>query len=130
MTAASTTTRKSTSRTAKAEQARAKLQAVPSETPKATPSATGRSATGDNGGGRKPKAQSQPKPATQPKQAKPTLGPSGYRAKFGLDDHAMLVALRADAAELTKGLSDADILGRIGWAVTSKSAIAKLRASA
>lgn len=114
--AAATTTRRSTSRTAKAEQARARLAAAPkpSETPKAAA---------------KPAAKSQPKPKPQP------LGPTGYRLKFGLADGDMLKAIREyagshdDLKAVTKW-DDAKVLAAIGWATSLAGALAKLRKAA
>lgn len=125
-----TTARKRPSRAAAAA---AKLAAAPQPDPGAT--SHGRSATGDNGGGRKPKAQpkpkasEQPKAKAQPKPKKPALGTSGYRSKYGVSDAEILKGIRTELGDDVKGMSDEQILAVIGWALTVKSGVAKVRAA-
>lgn len=99
---------------------------------------TGRTTTGDNGGGhnlinkgKKPKSAAEPTPTPAEKAKKTTLGPSGYRQKYGTTDEAIVKAIRDDAEanewELT--LNDGELLAVIGWAYTPKSAVVKVRAS-
>jgi hypothetical protein len=97
---------------------------------------TGRTTTGDNGGGhnltnkgKKPEPAAKATPTPTPPVAK-ALGPSGYRQKHGTTDEAIVEAIRDDAKanewELT--LSDGELLAVIAWAYTPRSAIAKVRA--
>lgn len=123
-------------RPSRAAAAAAKLAAAPQPTPEPQTdhvvTSHGRSATGDNGGGRKPKAakpSETPKPKAQPKAKKPVLGQSGYRAKYGVSDAEILKGIRAELGDDVKGMSDEQILAVIGWALTVKSGVAKVRAS-
>lgn len=64
----------------------------------------------------------------QPKAAstkKAPMGPSGYRIKFGSSDQLVMDAVRAQWPTIT--FDDDDILGSIGWAITPKTAVAKVR---
>lgn len=95
---------------------------------------TGRTTTGDNGGGHNlTNKGKKPQPAATP-TATPVakaLGPSGYRQKYGTTNEAIVKAIRDDAKanewELT--LSDGELLAVIGWTYTPWSAIAKVRSS-
>jgi hypothetical protein len=96
----------------------------------------GRTTTGDNGGGRQPAAvkAARVKAAASiiapAKSVTPTaMGPSGYRAEFGvLTDEQIVDAVRAsfDPSEFT--LTDEQIVGAIGWALTVKTAVTKVKA--
>lgn len=73
-------------------------------------------------GASKSAAKSQPKPKPKPQP----MGPSGYRLKFGSSDQLVMAAVREQWPTITFG--DDDILGAVGWAITPKTAIAKVRA--
>lgn len=97
---------------------------------------TGRTTTGDNGGGHNltnkgKKPQPAAKAAPAPAPVVEALGPSGYRQKYGTTDEAIVQAIRDDAVanewELT--LSDGELLAVIGWTYMPRSAIARVRAS-
>jgi len=95
---------------------------------------TGRAATGDNGGGRKPKSQpAKSAPAKpKPKPKAQTLGQSGYRQKFGLSDAAIVAAIRERVSRdkqlaVVGKWSDSRILAEIGWATSVDGAVKKLR---
>ena len=99
-------------------------------------SANGRTTTGDNGGGRQPatvKAARVKAAATRTVSATSvtatSMGPSGYRAEFGvLTDEQIVDAVRAslDLSEFT--LTDEQIVSAIGWALTVKTAVSKVKA--
>jgi hypothetical protein len=98
-------------------------------------SPTGRTTTGDNGGGRQPAAVKAARRAaasqtTPAKTVTPTaMGPSGYRAKFGvLTDEQIVDAVRAsfEPSELT--LTDEQIVSAIGWTLTVGTAVTKVKA--
>jgi hypothetical protein len=96
---------------------------------------TGRTTTGDNGGGRKPRATKAPaKQATTPTPAKKTgkalMGPSGYRVKYGTTDAAVFAAVREHGTKNEwPPFTDAELLALIGWAITPATAIRKVAAS-
>ena len=101
----------------------------------ATGSPTGRTTTGDNGGGRQPaavKAARMKAAATKNIPASVTataMGPSGYRARFGvLTDEQIVDAVRAsfEPGELT--LTDEQIVSAIGWTLTVGTAVTKVKA--
>lgn len=129
-----TPARRNTSHASRAASKR-RLVPVPDQQPDPGATSHGRPATGDNGGGRKPKAQpkpkasEQPKAKAQPKPKKPALGTSGYRAKYGVTDAEILKGIRAELGDDVKGMSDEQILAVIGWALTVKSGVAKVRAA-
>jgi len=57
------------------------------------------------------------------------MGPSGYRAEFGvLTDEQIVEAVRAsfEPSELT--LTDEQIVGAIGWTLTVRTAVTKVKA--
>src|ERR1700733_6781467 len=95
-------------------------------------SPTGRTTTGDNGGGRQPAAlkaarrgAGSPTPPVKTVTAT-AMGPSGYRAKFGvLTDEQIVDAVRAsfEPSELT--LTDEQIVSAIGWTLTVRPAVMK-----
>ena len=98
-------------------------------------SPTGRTTTGDNGGGRQPAAVKAARraAASQTTPAKTVtataMGPSGYRAKFGvLTDEQIVDAVRAsfEPSELT--LTDEQIVSAIGWTLTVRTAVMKVKA--
>lgn len=99
-------------------------------------SASGRTTTGDNGGGRQPGAvkaawvkAATSKTAPAKSMTATAMGPSGYRAEFGvLTDEQIVEAVRAsfEPSELT--LTDEQIVAAIGWALTVKTAITKVKA--
>ena len=98
--------------------------------------ASGRTTTGDNGGGRQPAAvkaararAATSKTAPASNAAATAMGPSGYRAEFGvLTDEQIVDAVRAslDLSEFT--LTDEQIVSAIGWALTVKTAVRKVEA--
>ena len=97
--------------------------------------ASGRTTTGDNGGGRQPAAVKAARKAAASRTAPPKtvtateMGPSGYRAEFGmLTDKQIIDAVRAsfDPGELT--LTDEQIVSAIGWTLTVKTAVMKVKA--
>jgi hypothetical protein len=98
-------------------------------------SPVGRTTTGDNGGGRQPADVKAARKAaasktTPPKSVTATeMGPSGYRAEFGiLTDEQIIDAVRAsfEPGELT--LTDEQIVSAIGWTLTVKTAVMKVKA--
>jgi len=108
-------------------------------TPTADPvivSANGRTTTGDNGGGRQPAAvkAARVKAATSraapAKSVTPTaMGPSGYRAEFGvLTDEQIVEAVRASFEPSEFTLTDEQIVAAIGWTLTVSTAVAKVQA--
>jgi len=97
--------------------------------------ASGRTTTGDNGGGRQPAAErARVKAAASMTAPAKTvtataMGPSGYRAEFGvLTDEQIIEAVRAsfEPSELT--LTDEQIVAAIGWTLTVSTAITKVQA--
>ena len=97
--------------------------------------AIGRTTTGDNGGGRQPAAvkarvkaaASQTAPAKSVTAT--ALGPSGYRAEFGvLTDEQLVEAVRASFEPSEFTLTDEQIVAAIGWALTVKTAVTKVKA--
>lgn len=97
--------------------------------------AIGRTTTGDNGGGRQPAAVKARVKAAASKTAPAksvtatAMGPSGYRAEFGvLTDEQLVEAVRAsfEPAEFT--LTDEQIVAAIGWALTVRTAVTKVKA--
>ena len=96
----------------------------------------GRTTTGDNGGGRQSaaiKAAHKIAAATKIIPVKvvtaTAMGPSGYREEFGvLTDEQIVRAVRAsfDPGQLT--LTDEQIVGAIGWALTVGTAITRVQA--
>jgi hypothetical protein len=96
----------------------------------------GRTTTGDNGGGRQSAAVKAARKMTAASKIAPakivtatTMGPSGYREKFGmLTDRQIVEAVRAsfDPSEFT--LTDEQIVGAIGWALTVRTAVVKVKA--
>jgi hypothetical protein len=108
-------------------------------TPTAPPvivSANGRTTTGDNGGGRQPAAvkaarmRAATSKAAPGKSVTPTaMGPSGYRAEFGvLTDEQIVEAVRASFEPSEFTLTDEQIVAAIGWALTVGTAVTKVRA--
>jgi hypothetical protein len=98
--------------------------------------AIGRTTTGDNGGGRQPadvKAARAKAAATKAGPAKivtaTAIGPSGYRAEFGvLTDEQLVQAVRASFEPSEFTLTDEQIVDIIGWALTARTAVAKVKA--
>jgi len=98
--------------------------------------AIGRTTTGDNGGGRQPadvKAARAKAAATKAGPAKTVtataIGPSGYRAEFGvLTDEQLVQAVRASFEPSEFTLTDEQIVDIIGWALTARTAVAKVKA--
>jgi hypothetical protein len=96
----------------------------------------GRTTTGDNGGGRQPvavKAARMVAAATKITPAKivtaTTMGPSGYREEFGmLTDEQIVEAVRASFEPGEFTLTDEQIVGAIGWALTVSTAVTKVKA--
>jgi hypothetical protein len=96
----------------------------------------GRTTTGDNGGGRQSaavKAAHKIAAGTKVSPVKvvtaPAMGPSAYREEFGvLTDEQIVQAVRAsfEPGELT--LTDEQIVGAIGWALTVRTAVTKVTA--
>jgi hypothetical protein len=108
-------------------------------TPTAKPvivSANGRTTTGDNGGGRQPaavKAARVKAAATRSAPAKSVtataMGPSGYRAEFGvLTDEQIVEAVRASFESSEFTLTDEQIVAAIGWALTVSTAVTRVKA--
>jgi hypothetical protein len=96
----------------------------------------GRTTTGDNGGGRQPaavKAARVVAAATKINPAKvvtaTTMGPSGYREEFGvLTDEQIVRAVRASFEPGPFTLTDEQIVGAIGWALTVGTAVTRVAA--
>jgi hypothetical protein len=97
--------------------------------------AIGRTTTGDNGGGRQPAAVKARVKAAASKTAPAksvtatAMGPSGYRAEFGvLTDEQLVEAVRAsfEPSEIT--LTDEQIVAAIGWALTARTAVTRVKA--
>ena len=99
-------------------------------------SANGRTTTGDNGGGRQPAAVKAARvkaaatrnvPATSVTAT--SMGPSGYRAEFGvLTDEQIVEAVRASFEPGEFTLTDEQIVAAIGWTLTVSTAVAKVKA--
>jgi hypothetical protein len=97
--------------------------------------AIGRTTTGDNGGGRQPAAvKARVKAAaseTAPAKSvtATAMGPSGYRAEFGvLTDEQLVEAVRASFEPGALTLTDEQIVAAIGWALTVRTAVTKVKA--
>jgi hypothetical protein len=97
--------------------------------------AIGRTTTGDNGGGRQPAAVKALVKAAASKTAPAktvtatAMGPSGYRAEFGvLTDEQLVEAVRASFEPSEFTLTDEQIVAAIGWALTVRTAITKVKA--
>jgi len=96
----------------------------------------GRTTTGDNGGGRQPatvKAARAKAAGTKIIPAKivtaTAMGPSGYRERFGvMTDEQIVEAVRASFAPGEFTLTDEQIVGAIGWALTVGTAITRVQA--
>ena len=97
--------------------------------------ASGRTTTGDNGGGqpaavkaaRARAATSKTAPARN--AAATAMGPSGYRAEFGvLTDEQIVEAVRASFEPSECTLTDEQIVAAIGWTLTVKTAVTKVKA--
>ena len=95
----------------------------------------GRTTTGDNGGGRQPAAvkAARVKAAACKAPAEivtaTAMGPSGYREEFGvLTDAQIIDAVRASFEPSEFTLTDEQIVGAIGWALTVRTAITKVTA--
>jgi hypothetical protein len=98
-------------------------------------SAIGRTTTGDNGGGRQPAAVKESVKAAASKTTPPksvtatTMGPSGYRAEFGvLTDEQLVEGVRASFEPSDFTLTDEQIVAAIGWALTVRTAVTKVKA--
>jgi hypothetical protein len=97
--------------------------------------AIGRTTTGDNGGGRQPAAvKARVKAAAKTAPAKSVtatvlMGPSGYRAELGvLTDEQLVEAVRASFEPGEFTLTDEQIVAAIGWALTVRTAVTKVKA--
>jgi hypothetical protein len=97
--------------------------------------AIGRTTTGDNGGGRQPAAVKALVKAAASKTAPAktvtatAMGPSGYRAEFGvLTDEQLVEAVRASFEPGEFTLTDEQIVAAIGWALTVRTAVTKVKA--
>jgi hypothetical protein len=96
----------------------------------------GRTTTGDNGGGRQSAAAKAAHAKAAATKALPvktvtptTMGPSGYRAQFGvLTDGQIIEAVRASFEPGEFTLTDEQIVDAIGWALTVRTAITKVNA--
>jgi hypothetical protein len=95
----------------------------------------GRTTTGDNGGGRQSAAVKAARMAAANKIAPArvvtatAMGPSGYRENFGvLTDEQIVEAVRASFEPGEFTLTDEEIVGAIGWALTVATAITKVKA--
>jgi len=102
----------------------------------ASVSAIGRTTTGDNGGGRQSAAVKAERAKAAASKAIPakivtatSMGPSGYRAEFGvLTDEQIIEAVRASFEPGEFTLTDEQIVGAIGWALTVSTAVTKVKA--
>jgi hypothetical protein len=97
--------------------------------------AIGRTTTGDNGGGRqsadvKARVKAAASKAAPAKSVTATaMGPSGYRAEFGvLTDEQLVEAVRASFEPSEFTLTDEQIVAAIGWALTVSTAVTKVKA--
>jgi hypothetical protein len=96
----------------------------------------GRTTTGDNGGGRQPAAVKAALAKAAASKIIPArsvtataMGPSGYRENFGeLTDGQIIDAVRASFRPGELALTDEQIVGAIGWALTVRTAITKVTA--
>jgi hypothetical protein len=96
----------------------------------------GRTTTGDNGGGRQSAAVKAARMQAAACKAAPakivtatSMGPSGYRAEFGvLTDEQIVEAVRASFGPSELTLTDEQIVGAIGWTLTVSTAITKVKA--
>jgi hypothetical protein len=99
-------------------------------------SASGRTTTGDNGGGRQPAAVKAARVKAASSKTAPAksvtataMGPSGYRAEFGvLTDEQIVEAVRASFEPSEFTLTDEQIVAAIGWALTVGTAVTKVKA--
>lgn len=99
-------------------------------------SAIGRTTTGDNGGGRQPAAVKAARVKAAASKSAPAksvtataMGPSGYRAEFGvLTDEQIVEAVRASFEPGEFTLTDKQIVAAIGWALTVRTAVTKVKA--
>jgi hypothetical protein len=99
-------------------------------------SASGRTTTGDNGGGRQPAAvkaarvkAAASKNAPAKNVTRTAMGPSGYRAQFGvLTDEQIVEAVRASFEPGEFTLTDEQIVAAIGWTLTVETAVTKVKA--
>jgi hypothetical protein len=99
-------------------------------------SANGRTTTGDNGGGRQPAAVKAARMKAAATRSAPAtgvtataMGPSGYRAEFGvLTDEQIVEAVRASFEPSEFTLTDEQIVAAIGWALTVSTAVTKVKA--
>src|ERR1700728_871199 len=99
-------------------------------------SANGGTTTGDTGGARQPAAVKAARvkaaatrnvPATSVTAT--SMGPSGYRAEFGvLTDEQIVEAVRASFEPGEFTLTDEQIVAAIGWALTVSTAVTKVKA--
>jgi hypothetical protein len=97
--------------------------------------AIGRTTTGDNGGGRQPAAvKARVKAAASETAPAKTvtataMGPSGYRAEFGvLTDEQLIEAIRGSFEPTEFTLTDEQIVAAIGWALTVRTAVTRVKA--
>ena len=98
-------------------------------------SAIGRTTTGDNGGGRQPAAVKAACVTAAASKAAPAksvtataMGPSGYRAEFGvLTDEQIVEAVRASFEPSEFTLTDEQIVAAIGWTLTVRTAVMKVK---
>jgi hypothetical protein len=96
----------------------------------------GRTTTGDNGGGRQPASVKAARAEAAALKTNPVksvtataMGPSGYRAEFGvLTDEQIVEAVRASFEPSEFTLTDEQIVAAIGWALTVRTAVTKVRA--
>jgi hypothetical protein len=96
----------------------------------------GRTTTGDNGGGRQPAAVKAARMMAAASKITPAkivtataMGPSGYREQFGmLTDEQIVEAVRASFEPSEFTLTDEQIVGAIGWALTVRTAVTKVKA--
>jgi hypothetical protein len=96
----------------------------------------GRTTVGDNGGGRQPAAVKAARMVTAAPKIAPAktvvataMGPSGYRKTFGvLTDEQLVEAVRASFEPGEFTLTDEQIVGAIGWALTVRTAVTKVQA--
>jgi hypothetical protein len=103
---------------------------------RATLTPAGRTTTGDNGGGRQPAAVKAARAKAAATKAAPAkivtataMGPSGYRENYGVLTDAQIVdAVRASFEPGEFTLTDEQIVGAIGWALTVGTAITKVTA--
>jgi hypothetical protein len=99
-------------------------------------SANGRTTTGDNGGGRQPAAVKAARVKAAAARTVPattvtatSMGPSGYRAEFGvLTDEQIVAAVRASFEPGEFTLTDEQIVAAIGWTLTVSTAVTKVKA--